>query len=306
MKPGRPFAWCTALILLLAFATPAAGQELSPRTYWPAPVGTQLGFAGYSYQTGDIILSPALPISDVDSKISALGIGYQRTVSFFGRTGNIRFEVPWADGTTRADVEGMPGRRDVSGLGDASATLSVNLLGAPAMNVEQFQAFRANPRPIVAASIKLRAPTGQYDEDRLINVGTNRWAMRARLGYIQPLVEKWMLELSVGTWIFQDNDEFLGETLSQDPLTAFDVSLVHRFAPGFWASLDANYYYGGRTQIENVGRADLQRNGRAGFSFTVPFNRRHALKGSYSAGVTTNAGGDFQLFGLTYVFVFDR
>jgi hypothetical protein len=290
------------LVLGGILAHGAVAQELTPRAYWPAPVGTQLVFAGYGYQTGDIVTNPALPIVDVDSRIHRLGVGYQKTLSLWGRTSNLRFEAPWVDGTTKGAVEGEPGRRDVSGLGDVSMTLSVNLLGAPAMDPRAFQAFRADPGPIIAASFKILAPTGDYDDDRLVNIGTNRWAARARVGYIQPFPNRWMLELSVGTWFFRDNDEFLGETLKQDPLTAVDASLVHRFAPGFWASFDATYYFGGRTELEGVGQADFQRNSRVGFSVAYPFGSVHALKGSYSVGVSTNAGGEFDIFSLNYVY----
>ena len=285
---------------LLAGAT--AAQELTPRDYWPAPVGTQLFFAGFGYQTGDIVTNPALPIVDVDSRITRVGLGYQKTVSLWGRTSNLRIEAPWVDGTTKGDVEGEPGRRDVSGLGDVAMTLSVNVLGAQAMDPEAFMAFRADPGPIIAASLKVLAPTGDYDENRLVNIGTNRWAARARVGYIQPFAKRWMLELSVGAWFFQDNDEFLVETLQQDPLTAVDASLVRRFAPVFWASLDGTYYFGGRTEIEKIGRADFQRNSRVGVSVAYPFGPGHALKCSYSVGVSTNAGGEFDIFSVNYVY----
>ncbi len=304
-ESNKPLLACCLLLgwVLLAWSPRAAAQELTPRAYWPAPTGTQLFFAGYAYQTGDIVTNPALPIVDVDSQIHRLALGYQNTLDLWGRTANVRIEAPWSDGTTDGMIEGLPRRREVSGIGDVSATLSVNLLGAPAMDGDAYQVFRENPRPILAASLKVLAPTGQYDADRLVNIGTNRWAVRARLGYIQPLPGKWVLELSVGSWFFQDNDDFLGETLSQDPLTAVDVSLVHRFRPGFWASLDGTYYFGGRTEIEDVGRADFQRNSRMGLSVAYPFLRRHVLKAAYSAGVSVNVGGDYNVAGLTYIYL---
>jgi hypothetical protein len=304
-ESNNPFVLCCLLLVwaLLAWSPSAAAQELSPRAYWPAPTGTGLFFAGYGYQTGDIVTNPALPIVDVDSRIHKLALGYQKTLDLWGRTTNFRVEVPWADGTTDGMVEGLDQRREVSGLGDVSATLSVNLTGAPAMDREAFQAFRAKPQAILAASLKVLAPTGQYDEDRLVNIGTNRWAVRARLGYIQPLPGKWLMELSLGSWFFQDNDDFLGQTLSQEPLIAVDASLVHRFGPGFWASLDGTFYFGGRTDIEDVGRADFQRNSRVGLSVAYPFLRRHVLKGSLSSGVSVNVGGDYTVAGLTYIYL---
>ncbi len=293
------------LVALLAWSPTAVAQELTPRAYWPAPTGTEVLFAGYGYQTGDIVTNPALPIVDVDSRIHKVALGYQKTLDLWGRTTNFRVEVPWADGTTDGTVDGLAQRREVSGLGDVSATLSVNLTGAPAMDIEAFQEFRAKPRPILAASLKVLAPTGQYDEDRVVNIGTNRWAVRTRLGYIQPLPGKWVMELSLGSWFFQDNDDFLGQTLSQKPLVSVDASLVHRFGPGFWASLDGTFYFGGRTDIEDVGRADFQRASRTGISVAYPFGGRHVLKGSYSTGVTVNVGGDYDILSMTYLFLLD-
>ena len=306
-RPGRDAArLCLALVLCLVAVLPGrlAAQELAPRDYWPAPEGTELFLFAYGLQTGDIITNPALPIVNVDSNINRFIVGAQRTFNLAGRTANFRVELPWAEGTTRAEADGRTGRRRVEGLGDASATLSVNLLGAPTMDVAAFQAFRAAPEPILAASLKIVAPTGFYDERRVINIGANRWAARLRLGYIRPLKPRWLLELSVGTWFFEDNDEFLGATLSQDPITAFDVSLVHRFGPGFWASIDGTYYVGGRTAVAGIGRADLQRNGRLGVSVAYPFHRRLILKGSYSTGVVTRSGTDFRALSLNLVLPF--
>ncbi len=69
------------------------------------------------------------------------------------------------------------------------------------MTAPDFQGLRQNPRPILGASIKVVAPTGHYDPDRLINVGANRWAVKAELGQIIPLKPKLMLEFELGAWI---------------------------------------------------------------------------------------------------------
>ena len=277
-------------------------QDLTPRTYWPAPNGTRLFIFGYSNQAGDVVTDPSIPITGVDSRIDSAVLAYQQTVDLFGRTGNIQLAVPYVDGTTTGMVSDEPGRRDVAGLGDASVTFTINLRGAPTMSPADFQALRQKPRPILGASIKIVAPTGQYDADRLINIGTNRWAARVQLGYIRPLSRKWLLEMSAGAWFFQDNDEFLGMTREQDPIGALNAHLVRRFSPGFWASLDLNYYLGGHTTIDGERSADLQRNSRLGFSLAYPFKRRHGIKLGISEGVVTESGGDFRTITLNYVY----
>jgi hypothetical protein len=296
-------AFARAAILAAVLAgTHASAQDLTPRTYWPAPTGTRLFVLGYAHQTGDVVTDPSIPITGVDSKIDSAVLAFQQTVDLFGRTGNFQLELPYVDGTTTGMVSEEPGRRDVSGFGDIAATLTINLLGAPAMAPADFQKMRQSPRPILGASIKIVAPTGEYEADKLINIGTNRWAARIQFGYIRPLTPKWLLEMSAGAWFFEDNDEFLGETRQQDPIGAINFHLVRRFKPGLWASLDLNFYLGGHTTVGSERRADLQRNSRIGLSLAYPFKGRHGIKLGISEGVVTESGGDFRTITLNYFY----
>jgi len=281
-------------------ATVVGAQELSPRNYWPAPRGTQLFFAGYSYQTGDIVTDPSLPVVGVDSRISTGLMGYAHIFSLGGRTSNVILEVPYTQGTTKGLLAGEPARRDVSGLGDIAVTLSANLMGAPSMTLAEFQELRKKPHPILGVSLKVVAPTGEYEPDKLINVGTNRWSAKVELGYIWPVRPRWLLEFELGAWYFTDNDEFLGATREQRPLAAFETHLVRRFRPGFWASLDLNFYTGGRTIVGDVVNADLQRTSRFGATVVYPFKRRHAIKAGFSIGRVQATGADFDSLLLVY------
>ncbi len=107
------------------------------------------------------------------------------------------------------------------------------------------------------------------------------------------LKPKLLLELEGGIWFIGDNTDFLGVRREQDPIYAAEVHLVRRFRPGFWASLDFNYYWGGQSIIAGVYRADLQRNSRVGGTLVFPFARRYAVKFGYSTGITTRSGGDY-------------
>ena len=117
----------------------------------------------------------------------------------------------------------------------------------------------------------VQIPIGEYEEDKLINAGTNRWAVKPAIGLIWPLYPTWLLEFELGTWFFGDNDEFLGTTRQQDPIVTSQFHLIKRIRPGFWASLDATYYAGGRTTVGGTERADLQRNSRIGGDRGVSF-----------------------------------
>jgi hypothetical protein len=298
--------WLAVVLLCAASASvDALAQDLTPRTYWPAPKDTRVLIAGYAHQTGDVVTDPTIPVTGVDSTIDSAVLAYQHTIDLFGRTGNFQLELPYVDGTTTGMVGDEPGRRDLGGFGDIAATLTINLLGAPAMSPEEFQQFRQEPRPILGASLKIVAPTGGYESDRLVNIGTNRWALRLQLGYIRPLAPQWLLEIYAGAWFFEDNDEFLGMTREQNPIGALNVHFVRRFSPGFWASLDLNYYVGGQSSVDGSRGDDLQRNSRAGLSLVYPLVPKHALKLGVSGGIVTKSGGDFRTITLNYIYVIE-
>ena len=209
--PNVGFARVLLCVTLIFGSMSVPAQELTPRAFWPAPQGTKFLLLGSSYSTGDIVTDPSLPVTGVDSRIATGSIGYQQTISLAGRTASVAFQLPYVDGSSEGQFRGQPVERDVSGVGDFTATLSVNLIGAPAMTMAEFQEFRQNPKPIVATSLRIVVPTGEYETDKLINVGTNRWAAKLKLAYLQPIKEKWIFEMGAGVWFFEDNDEFCAE-----------------------------------------------------------------------------------------------
>ena len=51
-------------------------------------------------------------------------------------------------------------------------------------------------------------PLGQYDDTRLVNVGTNRWSVKPELG-ISKALGRWTLELAPAVTFYSENDDFL-------------------------------------------------------------------------------------------------
>jgi hypothetical protein len=287
--------------MLASLTCPALGQDLTPRAYWPAPKGTQVLTVGYIRTDGDTLPDPSLPITGVDSKIDTFVLGYLNTMDLWGRTAHLILELPYSEGTTSLIHEKL-GKvsREYQGVGDIAATLSVNFVGAPSMDMKGFADLRRYPRPIIGGSLKLVAPTGKYDTERIINVGANRWAARAQLGTILPLSPKWLAEIALGAWVFDDNDDFRGVTKKQDPVASAEVHLVRRFSPGFWVSLDGTYYRGGRSEIDGEDRDDLQRDSRIGATLVYPLASGHLLKLAYTMGSVSDSDEDFDFFSIAY------
>lgn len=289
------------LLLAMLWPTLNQAQEMSPRAYWPAPTGTQVLTVGASYVSGDIVPDPSLPVAGFDSDITTAFVGYLRSLDLFGRSANLIVELPYSDGETRTvhDELGLIDR-DYRGVGDAAVTLSYNLLGAPAMDMKDFMELRRDPRSIVGFSLKVVAPTGDYDDDRIVNVGANRWAARAEIGSIFVLRPKWLLEVAAGVWFFGDNDDFLGFNREQSEIYAVETHLIHRFGPGFWASLDLNGYKGGRSKVNGRRLNDLQRDAKMGATVVFPFAKKHAFKFSYHYGSVNDSDERFDVITASY------
>jgi len=288
------------LATLYSIASPA--QELTPRAYWPTPNGTNLLVFGYQNSSGDILTDPALPVTGVRSDISYLQVGYQRTFNWFSRTGTIQINQPYSWGTTEGFLAGQYRDRKTSGMADTQIRFAINLIGAPSMDKAQFRELLANPTTIVGVSLQLKLPTGEYQPKRYINIGANRWAAKPAVGVIWPIVPSLLFEFEAGAWLYGQNDQFLGETSKQKPIYAAEAHLVKVTRSGLWASLDVNFYRGGRTRIDNISQGNLQSNSRAGVSLFYPWARRHGLKGSYSNGIYTESGGDFRVLSLAYTY----
>lgn len=290
---------CIAALLMLRTVDGMA-QELTPRAYWPAPKGTRVLVAGLSHSDGDVFFDPSVPLYAVKSKFNAALLAYLQTFSLFGRTSNVVVKLPYVWGTTSGLLGTSPASSSFSNFADFGATVSVNLLGAPSMSVAQFQQFRTEPRPVLGVSVEVTAPTGNYSGDRLINEGANRWAFKPEIGLIYPLTTKWHAELEAGAWFFDDDDQFVAGKKEQDPVYTYEVHLVRRFRPGFWASLDWTYYTGGRQTVGGDELSDEQSNSRLGTTLVIPFARRYAIKLGYAFGLKTRFGTDFDQFLLSY------
>lgn len=279
---------------------PAKAQELVPRAYWPAPTGTNAFVAGYQYSSGDVLTDPSLPIEGVEAELNFGTLTYIRTLDLLDRTANLQLNVPYTWGDAQGFVEGEFRSRGISNIADARARLSFNLLGAPAMDPPEFQALRAEPRPIIGASLLVSMPTGDYDKTRIFNAGSNRWAVKPAVGVIYPLRRTVLFEFEIGAWFFEDNDEFQGAVREQEPMLSTEFHIIKRIRPGFWASLDMNYYAGGRTTVEGTRRDDRQENSRMGATLVWPFRRGHALRLSASTGISTHVGGEFDTVTIAY------
>jgi len=175
---------------------------------------------------------------------------------------------------------------------------SLNFYGAPALSLEEFANYQQDV--IIGASVQVSAPLGRYDDDKLVNLGNNRWFVKPDIG----ISKAWgpvTLELSTGVTFFTDNDDFFGgKTLDQDPVTSTQLHATYNFGRGIWAALSGTWDYGGRTTMDGVRSEDSDNNWRVGATFALPVNRNNSVKLFASTGVYTTTGTDFNLVGIVW------
>jgi len=295
--PGRT-SIPALLVCLGAGISGAAAQELEPRAYSPNPAGVNFLLVSWTHSTGDVLVDTSLPLSDVDARLDTGSLGYGRTFALFDRTASLTLVAPWVWGDLSGDVS--EARREVSrsGVADPRLRFSINLVGGPAMAPAEFA--RRKPRTTLGASLVVVPPIGEYDPDKLVNIGSNRWSFKPELGVSQP-IGRWYLEAYAGAWLFTDNDDFFGGSKrEQDPIGSLQGHVSYTFRTHLWLAFDATYYRGGRTTLNGVRQEDLQSNTRIGLAFSVPLGSRQSLKFAWTEGATTRAGGDFRTVGVSW------
>ena len=301
------------VVIVLSVSAQGRAQELTPRAYSNVP--KDLNFLGvvYAFSHGNVLLDPVLPIEGLTSDLHIVGLRYVRSFDLFGVANKVHAFVPltaghWEGTLTGAipatDIEAGFQTRDATGVGDARFGWEIDFLGAPALDLREFADYR--PRTVAGASVQVVAPVGQYDSERLINLGSNRWGFRFESG-ISRTVRRWTFEAIATAWLYTANDDFFGgQRLEQDSIVALQGHVIYTFRPGMWLAVNFGFLDGGATTIDGVLRNTLQKNSRSGLTFVYPLARQHGLSFAFSSGVTTSVGADFDTYAVGYQYLWGR
>jgi hypothetical protein len=217
----------------------------------------------------------------------------------WGLSGKVLAALPVAEVSGSAKVAGQPRAREVLGLADPLLRLSVNVYGAPALSMAEYPTYKQDI--IVGVTLQVTAPLGQYDSDKLLNVGSNRWSFKPELGVSKawgPLT----LEVMPAVTFFTRNDDFFGgKTLEQDPIYSVQGHLIYQFSPAFWAAINTTYYAGGRGTIDGEKGEEME-NVRVGMTAALSLSRHQSIKLHGSTGAYNRIDNNFWAVGIAYQF----
>jgi hypothetical protein len=275
-------------------------QQLEPRAYSPSPVGTSFLAVGFTRSSGGAIFDPTVPVTDVQATLYSSFIGIGRTFGLFGRQSLINAALPYVWGDVSGTVGEQSGSISRSGLAAAHFRFAFNILGSPALKPREFAAAR-HDKFILAASLSVDTPTGQYNSAKLINLATNRWAFRPEIGFSKP-IKKLNFDLYTAASLFTTNEAYFpgDSTRSQDLLASIQAHVSYTVRRGLWVAFDSTWYGGGAVHLNNGPGKSRQSNTRVGGTLSLPIGRVQSIKVAYSSGVTARAGTAFKTVGVSW------
>jgi hypothetical protein len=287
---------CVLVAAALGFAVAVEAQTLEPRAFSNSPVGLNFLVVGYAYSHGEVAFDSAVPIKDASLTTHSTFLGYGHVFDLWGRTAQLDVALPYAWVSGSAVIKGKMEETAISGLGDPQMRASVLLYGGPALPAAEFSNYE--PDVVVGVALAVTAPLGQYDSDRLVNVGTNRWSFRPELG-LSKTFGPITLELIPSVTLYTNNTDFLGHTLEKEPVYAVQGHVVYHTRIGFWMALDGIYYTGGRETIDGKTGSEPAHS-RLGATIAIPIDRYNSVKLYGSVGASPRFGGDFYTAGIAW------
>ena len=322
---GLPAFFATVVIILL-YSGSAFALDDGARAYWKGRDGTN----GVSFQylrldlqaTDSQQFAPGqyiYPNSDVEASIFIAN--YLRHLTLFNRPSSFSFGI--AGGSVDVDVdtakvpsEFVPGTpsgsfsQSASGYADPILQLDVNLFGTPPLKAN-FDLLDYEPTWTLDTAIMLGLPIGQYDADKLVNLGQNRWFGRIALpfkyhfgvfsrGYMKSI------EVTPSVWFFAENDDFLGQKLENKPLWQLEAHLTSDFTPNFWGSLDLLYRGGFQSEVNGVEVGDELDIGDIGFTLNYQVNDNLGIRTGFSSNVFGDSDLESSMVRLQFIFGWHR
>jgi hypothetical protein len=323
----RLLALAASALALVLISGPANAQDDGARTYWKGRAGVNamsFQYLNMNLQASDTVaFDPAhyiYPNADVEADIFIAS--WARHMTLFDRPsilsanlvgGSIDAEFDTTSTPPEFLPPGAPGAsfsQSASGFADPSVQLDMNLFGTPKLPAI-FSYMNYEPTWTLDAAFMLGVPLGQYDADKVVNLGLNRFygrlafPIKYHFGVFTPGYRS-SLEVVPSVWIFAENDDFLGQTLKNDPLWQIEAHWTHDFTRHFFGSLDLLYRDGFGSEIDGVDAGSDIEIGDLGFTLNFGVTDNVTIRTSFSSNVFGDSDIDTSMIRLQFVYAWDR
>lgn len=295
---------CFSLVIL---RTPdrVYAQFTDPHTYDVTPVGTnQLEFV-YANAHADASIDTSLIVTGAKVSLNQGSIGYTRYFGLIHRLVWVKASVPIAgvDGS----VNGTNIQGSNTGTGDSGYEAAALLIGGPTLSAEQFTNYK--PTTTVGMRLAITAPTGLYNPNMVLNLGSGRWSFKPEIAISHPFghEEKWEIEAYANSYFFTDNTSYRGtEILRQEALAGLEGHMSYSFVNSLWASVDTRYSFRGSTLLNGVDQNNPQRNFSLGSEVNVSLSRRNSFVFRFDKALVHENGPALTGFSVKYNYTWGK
>ncbi len=265
----------------------ASALDDGPRMYWNAPVGLNFVQLYTMYIEGNSLASNNhLYDPNVEADMEIVSLEYDH---YFDLSGHLfLFTTVLTAGHISAE-EFNRFKQSTTGMADLYFQGTINIFGAPALNPSDFADYQQDS--VLSLLVGINVPTGEYDDDRVLNMGQNRWGLRVGLPFVQTLGvwkagEITTLEILPSVWFYSDNDDYIGNrTLSQEPVYTLEGHLTQDLTSRLYGSLDYSIQTGGETSISGIKQDDDQTIDSLGVTLGYQINDQSQIIMRYSSSL---------------------
>lgn len=309
--PSCLMAGTLAAAQMLGLPGPAQAQGDGPRAYQLLPEGTNMLSAMYLSLQGNSTADPGKVYHGMDVDVNVAVLQFTKTIDVAGQQAGLFLVAP-AGKIDAAFHFGLADRHAVSqGAGDAILGAVFGFYNSPSMPLAEYVTHR--PGLAAGALVKLGLPTGTYDPDKLINLGSNRtWLQLGfpasySLGasFVDPHLTTF--EILPSVVVYGDNTDPFGpaSVTGQAPLMMLEAHVTHNFNRAIWGSVDMLWEYGGETSTDGQWNGDTQRAFGMGLTGFLATGKTSGLKVSYGGTLSANAyGADGTMFRAIWMTAF--
>jgi Putative MetA-pathway of phenol degradation len=291
-----------------------AQAQVPPRFYWQSLAGANAVPVIFQSLSGNANpIDPAHAVDttgSVDANVAI--VGYAKMLPLFDRTLTLAVLEPMgrisSDATFKIGNNTVTQSQDAKGFGDPMLEVGYNVIGPKAIkNIPDL--LRYEPGFSVNVIADIAFPIGNYDGTQPLNLGQNRWYGRVGTPIVYQIGE-WVpgrrttLELLPSVWVFSDNNDYVGQTLSTDPMFQLEAHLTRDLTETLWGSLDTTVIEGGKSTVSGASSGDAINSWGVGATLGYQINDNLALTAGYMSTVNDNGAGKLKMDGfrlsLTY------
>ncbi len=288
-------------VAVLRFPEQLHSQFTDPHTYDNTPVGVNEVELLYGYAHSNASIDTSIVVAGAEFNLNQGSVSYTRYFSFFHQLAWVEAGVPLAG--LEGSLTGTNISGSTTGAGDSSYQFAAVLKGAPALSVAQFAKFK--PVTTIGASLSITAPTGLYNADKVLNLGSNRWSLKPEIAVSHPFgpQQKWELDAYANAYFYTDNTAYHGsETLRQKVLPGIEGHISYSFRSNLWASLDTRYSFGGDTVVNGSNQSNGQQNFTLGSELNLTLGPQNSLVFEFAKALVHQNGTDYTGFGVKYYY----